>query len=292
MTLDSIISILTIFEFIFCLVCKSLLFVSIWYKKGELLTILNSSTYDPYLKSLNKEKWNYSVPFISAWLIVYVISAISRLCSTPSQGIDAILPQSNITVGSFSTWYTFLKIEAKYSILWELLFLSKNDNDETIFEVVIIVIIGISYFFKSVMAFFADISILIFVLTLRTPVKEFASQLKRKSMELVSEENTKVKEIPIPQKRISWIITEASRAQIELVVKQYESLKALSVLVNSFIGPTLLFYFGETVFTYGLHFKYSIYQGPYVMKAVLALFYLCLVCIFCFSSDIPRQVCV
>lgn len=87
-------------------------------------------------------------------------------------------------------------------------------------------------------------------------------------------------------------MAEASRAKIELAIQQYESLKALSVLINSFIGPTLLFYFGETVFTYGLHFKNSLYQGPYFMRMVVALFYLCLIAIFCFSSDIPRQVSV
>lgn len=176
--------------------------------------------------------------------------------------------------------------------MWELLFLSRNDNGETIFEVVIIVIICVSYISKAVVAYFSDLFILIFVLTLRTPVKEFANQFKSNSTKIVFEKNTKGNEIPVSQKRISWVMAEASRAKIELAIQQYESLKALSVLINSFIGPTLLFYFGETVFTYGLHFKNSLYQGAYFMRMVVDLFYLCLIAIFCFSSDIPRQVSV
>lgn len=73
MTIDNLVSILTVFEFVFCLICKSLLFLSIWIKKNEVLTILNSNICDPYLKSLNKYKWNYLVPFISSWLMVFVV---------------------------------------------------------------------------------------------------------------------------------------------------------------------------------------------------------------------------
>lgn len=135
---------------------------------------------------------------------------------------------------------------------------------------------------KAVYAFYADLAILVFVQTLREPVKEFIKQVHTTSFEHHSDS--------LSEKKHLKLVIEASNANVNLALRQYESLQELSNRINYFIGPTLLFYLGEMVLTYGLHFTSTVLDASFLMRTVVALFYICVVSICYFAADIPRQV--
>ncbi|CAL8126124.1 unnamed protein product [Orchesella dallaii] len=287
--MDNHSSIFSMFEVTFSCLYKFFLLKHFWDGKKKILGILNSFRTDPCLTSLKSRNFVSNLWFLSSVFGFCLTIALSRLI-VPTGGIVSLDPHpDHMFINSLATWYQALKYEAKSVLFIENLFLKMNQDSFGWVDILFMSIIIPGFVTKVITAYFSDLAILMHVLTLRSPVKEFIRLLKFEiSLELM--ENIQISSLSRKLELCRNQISEQSMKALKLI-KKYEALKRLSLQLNESLGTTLFFYLGETIITYAIHFHilFNSFYGNALFGYAIAIFYGMTFSVFFCSSEICRQ---
>lgn len=282
-------SFLMIFEMYFSCMYKLTFFINLWKSKLVTGQILNSFSTEKYETSLGKvEQLIYSIPFLLFGYGIIMSSVVSRMIQIPLTGIVRLEGVTNMAVTSLSSWYQALKIESNLilDLRHGLSFyppVETNNDDDSIAVVCLYLMMGLLLLSKCFVAYFSELGLLMHILTLMVSVKAFVARFDKDKILDGS------KQVATSKKQ-HWVLEEVRRDEVNLVLKQYESLRHLSSMVNSFHGTILIYYFGETILTHGIHLTLNMYSGSITLQVMMLLFEMLSILVFVCSAEIPRQV--
>lgn len=191
--------------------------------------------------------------------------------------------------------YRRLVAEARYTFFLSNSTTSMNTapslSEITPIDTFVAIIQGLSVQARFITGFFVDLCILVHIVTLWAPASGFAKNMYSQIPIIInSDESNLGKEVD----QLPFEILKPSQSTVnedlETVLKQYEALKTLSILVGEAIGDTIMPYIGEALFYYAIYFDSVIMTPDVVTRMVLMFFYISAFCILMFSAEIVRKV--
>lgn len=138
-------------------------------------------------------------------------------------------------------------------------------------EVPIFTITLISLIFKYFVGYYADLLILMHVLTLWVTVKSFVLQLKMNNISsLKSILSSTTGENVVHKKKLH---VNNSFLGHEIIFEQYESLRTLAHLINSALGGCVLPYMGEWMFSTAVNLNLGLINASFIIQCLALVFY-------------------
>ncbi len=209
-------------------------------------------------------------------------------CSIPSVGGVSLSCLECSIWKSPLLWYKYVIAQGKWIFLGGSFPERKltNSSYSPITEVPLFTITLISLTFKYLVGFYADLFILMHVLTLWVTVKSFVLQLKmnnRSSLESILSNTTSGGNV-IHKKKL-----HASNDH-EIIFEHYESLRTLACLINSALGGCVLPYMGEWMFSTAVNLNLSLIKTNFIIQCFALVFYVIAFLNLILSAEICRMV--
>lgn len=149
----------------------------------------------------------------------------------------------------------------------------------------ICIIQGLSVQVRFIVGFFVDMFILVHVFCLWAPASGFAKIMYENIPETAQIRDND--DLPIALVGFS---APSANLELQTVLRQFEALKTLSILVGEAVGDTIMPYIGEALFYYAIYFDTVVMTPDVVLRLVLLFFYISACCILMFSAEIVRKV--
>lgn len=222
-----------------------------------------------------------------------------RVRNPSSNPLSQIPNREATTNGKFNDWYHALVDESRYVLFQsnESLYISKLSFKASFsfIEVITAAITACALVCKYIMGTFVDVSLLMTILTLWSPACDLENLLKFTSFTDSKSLSTVIQTADIAAKLSSNLNNKLDTFQKnfkvpELVIKQYESLRELSKLLNNALGEALIPFIFEGVFTYAINFNDILFLGEFGQGVVVFSFYAMFILIMQMGSSICRKV--
>lgn len=215
--------------------------------------------------------------------MLLIICGVLR-CNMPTLGGVSLSQVNSTLVNSPTGWFRTIVSEGKCIFLFECTQHEKQSLGHFT-EICIFLVTIVSLLFKYLTGFLADFYILMHVLTLWTTVKSFIVQLKAyyEQSELFASKQINDKG--------STLVDNKRPNRYDVILKQYESLRLLSYLINCSLGGCILPYLGEMMFSAAGYMNHGLLTASNpLVKYLSATFYALAIASLVLSSEICRLV--